>query len=97
MNVPADVGVPVMVAVPEFAPPDVNVKPAGAAAAEMVGVGTPVAVMLNVAIGVPTVNPLNVARDVNAGGTGVGDGVNTLLAADAGPGPFALVAITVHV
>ena len=36
------------VPVPEFAPPDTNVTPAGNAPAVIVGVGTPVAVTLNV-------------------------------------------------
>lgn len=93
---PAAVGVPVIVAVPVFAPPEVNIKPVGAAPADIVGVGTPLAVMLNVAIAVPTV-PANAAPLVKFGVTGVAAGWNTLLAADAGPGPALLVAMTVQV
>ena len=85
-----------MVAVPVFAPPEVNTKPVGAAPAVIVGVGTPLAVMLKVAIAVPTV-PASAAPLVKFGVTGVAAGWKTLLAADAGPGPAALVAMTVQV
>ena len=96
LNTPAVVGVPVIVAVPELAAPAVKVKPDGAAPAEIVGVGVPVAVMLNVGIAVPTL-PESVAGLVKAGGTGVGDGVNALLGAEATLVPPALVAVTVQV
>ena len=96
LNVPAALGVPVMVAVPTFAPPEVNTRLEGAAPAVIVGVGTPLAVTLNVGIAVPTV-PANAAPLVKFGVTGVAAGWNTLLAADAGPGPALFVAMTVQV
>ena len=96
LNVPTALGVPVMVAVPIFAPPETNVKFDGAAPAEIVGVGTPFAVTLKAAIGVPKV-PDKVAGLVKFGVTGVAAGWKTLLAADAGPGPAAFVAMTVQV
>lgn len=96
LNVPAALGVPVSVAVPVFAPPEVNVRPAGAAPAVMVGRGTPVAAILNVAIAAPKVSGPTAVPDVNAGGTGVGAGV-TLAVAEAAPGPAMLVAVTEQV
>jgi hypothetical protein len=63
----------------------------------MVGVGTPVAVMLNVGPTTLTVYPPVDAALVNKGATGASEGVNALLATDAGPAPMALLAITVHV
>lgn len=96
LNVPAALGVPVTVAVPEFAPPEVKVRPAGAAPAVIVGNGTPVAAMLNVAIATPKVSGPTAVPLVNAGGTGVGAGV-TLAVPEAAPLPIALVATTEQV
>ena len=86
-----------MVGVPDRTPPDVNVigppVPAGTVP-ENVGGGVPVAVTVKVP-GVPTVKVV-VAALVNAGGTGVANGVNELLT-PAGPGPPVLEATTEHV
>lgn len=104
INVPACVGVPVSVAVPELAPPDVNVTPVGSAPPVwvMVGVGTPEALILNVEPAVPTVKlPLPVvgfdAALVKAGATGASDGVNALVTPAALINPLAFVAVTEQV
>ena len=73
LKLPAVLGVPVIVPVPTFAPPDVKTRLEGAAPAEIVGVGTPLAVILKVGIAVPTV-PANVAALVKLGVTGVAAG-----------------------
>ena len=99
LNVPAWVGVPDKVAVPEFAPPEVNTTPVGRvpAASEIVGVGTPEAPMLKVVPATFTVNPPKLVGVVKDGGTGASDGVNAPLGADATLVPPALVAVTVQV
>jgi hypothetical protein len=94
-KVPAVVGVPVSVAVPVAIPP-VNVTPVGSApVCVIVGLGPPEAVMLNVAIAVPTVSAGTIFDEVKAGGamlTGV-----TMTVVDAALLPCAFVAMTEQV
>lgn len=97
LNVPACVGVPVRVAVPEPVPPDVNVTPAGKAppVTLMVGVGPPDAAMLNVAMATPTVSPGTVVPDVKDGGAML-TGVTITVAEAALVSIAVLVAVTEH-